>query len=332
MEWKRNRPVRAAREPKPQSGFCRGGQDFPGFFMARRVARLSQRRKILMVKCDGERVCVPFIFSFVQECDLRPSDVPCGRQERKEAAPSSGVRRAVLPLVAAVLFFSFMGAAPLQAADISGDSLLPKEKPGPGVRAVLEHYPVGSIDSVARADIVLEVIAIEKANIDARLYNEKLLCNEKFLVYKCYDEAEERKRIDLVALKPLEVEAKRFKRSEDVRQRDLALDRRRAEEEAEAPQRAENVKMHEERVKRVQEREAKREAAARGVTSTPGESHSGNLMTPAEKAENVREYQAKQEEKAKRQERVKRKKAQTQKKREQRAADEAAGRKPDGPI
>lgn len=235
-------------------------------------------------------------------------------------------------VAAAILFFSFTGAAPLQAAGISGDSLLPKEKPGPEVTAVLEHYPAGSIDSVARADIVLEVIEIEKANISARLYNEKLLCNEKFLVYRCYDEAEERKRIDLAALKPLETEAKRFKRSEAVRQRDLALDRRRAEEEAEAPQRAENVRMREEREKRVQEREAKREAAAQGRTSTPGESHSGNLMTPAEKAENVREYQAKQEEMTRRQERVKRKKAETQRKREQRAADEAAGRKPDGPI
>lgn len=264
---------------------------------------------------------------------MRPSDVPCGRQKQKEAVASRGIAKAVLPFVAAaILMFSFTGITPLQAADISRDSLLPKEKPGPEVRAVLEHYPAGSIDSVKKADIVLKVVGIEKENVDIRLYNEKLLCNEKFLVYKCYDEAEERRRTDLAALKALEVEAKRFKRSEDVRQRDLALDRRRAEEEAQAPQRAENVKMHEERVKRVQERMEKREAAAQGRTSTPEESHSGSLMTPAEKAENVRKYEAKQEEMLKRQERVKRKKAETQKKREQRAADEAAGRKPDRPI
>ena len=55
-------------------------------------------------------------------------------------------------------------------------------------------------------------------------------------------------------------------------------------------------------------------------------------MTPAEKAENVRKYQEKQEEAVKRQERVARKKAETQKKRDQRAADRAAGKKPDKPL
>ena len=116
---------------------------------------------------------------------------------------------------------------------------------------------------------------------------------------------------------------KRFKRSDKIRQRDLALDRRELKEEADATQRAESLRAHEERVRRVQEREAKREAAARGVTDTPDERHSGNLMTPAEKAENVREYEAKQEESARRLERVERKRAETQKKRDKKAAEEA---------
>ncbi len=263
---------------------------------------------------------------------MKRCDVPCGRQDQKRKTSFPGIRAAVVPLTLAGLLFFPPGLSLLYAADSARDSLLPKEKPSLGVSAVLEHYPAGSIDSVKRADEALEIIRIERQNVDARLYNEKLLCNKKFLVYRCYDEALERKRIDDRNLDALEVEAKRFKRSEDVRQRDLALDRHKAEQEAEAPQRAENVKAHEEKVRRVQEKQAQREAAAKGVPASPDEKHSGNLMTPAEKAENVRKYQEKQEEAVKRQERVARKKAETQKKRDQRAADRAAGKKPDKPL
>ena len=139
-----------------------------------------------------------------------------------------------------------------------------------------------------------------------------------------YEEAEERQRIDSQALHMLEVEAKRFQRSDDIRQRDLAADERRAESEADALQRAENVAAHEARVKRVQERAARQAAAARGETATPEARHEGNLMTPAEKAENVREYEAKQKEAIKRQERVRQKRAETQQKRDRKAAEEAA--------
>lgn len=217
-----------------------------------------------------------------------------------------------------------VGVAPLHAADIFADSMMP-EKPRPEIMAVLDHFPAGSIDSVNKADQALEVIRIEKANIKARLYNEKLECNKKFFVYWCYEEAEDRRNIDWQALHMLEVEARRFKRSDDIRQRDLTADGRRAESETNMPQYAENVAAHEARVKRVQERIAEREAASRGVTSTPGEKHEGNLMTPAEKAENVREYQAKQEEAIRRQGRVQRKKAESQQRRERKAAEKTAG-------
>lgn len=271
-----------------------------------------------------------FMTSFGQECDLEPSDAPCRGQDRKSGAPygresrdrvfsSRGVTRFFSVMVAGML----AGMAPLHAADISADSMMP-EKPGPEIMAILDHFPAGSIDSVMKADRVLEVVRIEKANIKARLYNEKLECNKKFFVNWCYEEAEERQRIDSQALHMLEVEAKRFKRSDDIRQRDLAADERRAESEADALQRAENVAAHEARVKRVQERAARQAAAARGETATPEARHEGNLMTPAEKAENVREYEAKQKEAIKRQERVRQKRAETQQKRDRKAAEEAA--------
>lgn len=266
-----------------------------------------------------------------QECELKPSEVseklPCG----KAASLRAGIcRRLLCAAVTCVMLWQAVSPAHAEVFEDDYDerrlqnSLWVQHKVGPEVAAVLAHFPAGSIDSVKRADQALEVVRIEKQNINARLYNEKLLCNEKFLVYMCYDEAEERRRIDLQGLYMLELEARRFKRSDDVRQRDLALDRSRLRDDANAAQREESLRAHEERIRRVQEREAKREAAARGVTDTPGERHSGNLMTPAEKAENIREYEAKQEESARRLERVERKRAETQRKRDRKAAEDAA--------
>ena len=265
-----------------------------------------------------------------QECELKPSEVseklPCGMT----ASLRAGICRRLL-CAAVTCVMLWQAVSPVHAEVFEDDydekrlqnSLWVQHKVGKDVAAILAHFPAGSIDSVKKADQVLEIVRIEKQNINARLYNEKLLCNKKFFVYMCYDEAEERRRIDFQALYMLELEAKRFKRNEEVRQRDLALDRREMKEDTDAAQRAESLRAHEERVRRVQEREAKREAAARGVTDSPDKSHSGNLMTPAEKAENIREFEAKQEESARRQERVERKRAETQKKRDKKAADEA---------
>lgn len=239
-----------------------------------------------------------------------------------------GKKSAVFIWEKARVFFSMVVAGVLVclvsgcATDISEKSMMP-ERPRQEIITILDHFPAGSIDSVTRADQALEVVRIEKYNIKARLNNEKLECNEKFFVNWCYEEAEERRRIDLRALRMLEVEAKRFKRNDEVRQRDLDSDTRLAESVEEAPQREENLAAHEARVKRVQEREAKRAAAAKGITDTPDKKHSGNFMTPAEKAENVREYQAKQEESIRRQERIEKKRAETQLKREKKAAAES---------
>lgn len=236
--------------------------------------------------------------------------------------------KVVLPVaVLGILLWPSLGLAPLYAADaanVAKGSMLEKVKTSPEVAAILKVFPAGSIDSVDKADKVLEIVSIEKENVEARLFNDKLDCNKKFLVYQCYDRVLETKRVDLKELHALEVEAKRFKRSEDVRQRDLALDKRKADEIADAPKRAENVKAHEERVRRVEQREAERAAAARGTTSSPGQKHSGNLMTPAERAENVQKYEEKTETSQERQKIVEQKKAETQSRRDKKAREDAA--------
>ena len=195
-------------------------------------------------------------------------------------------------------------------------SLLPTDQPREEIQRILEHYPAGSIHSVAKADEILDVVNQAKKNIDARLYNEKLICNDKFLVYACYDEAEARKRVDLRALTMLEVEAKRYKRFDDIRQSDLQRDINEMDEIADAPDRYENIKAHENKLKQIQEKEKERELAARGITDSPQKKHQGNLMTPQEKERNVQNYEEKQKDKQKHLTDVESKKAKTEKRRQ----------------
>lgn len=155
------------------------------------------------------------------------------------------------------------------------DSMLPKEQPREEIQQILDHYPAGDIGSVAQADEILEIVDQEKKNIDARLYNEKLICNDKYFVYWCYEEAEAQKRTDSRALTMLEIEAKRYKRANDVRQSDLQRDIDEMDAIADAPDRFENIKSHNEKLKRVQEKEKKRELAARGITDDPKKKASG---------------------------------------------------------
>lgn len=247
-------------------------------------------------------------------------------QPKRRRVP--GMLKVMLPVVViGILIWPSFGLAPLYAADaasVAKGSMMEKVKTSPEVTAIINAFPAGSIDSIDKADKALEIVSIEKKNVDARLFNQKLECNKRFLVYKCYDEALEVQRVDMKELHALEVEAKRFKRSDDVRQRDLALDRRKADEVADAPKRAENVQAHEARVKRVEQKEAERAAAAKGVSSTPGQKHSGALMTPAERAANVQKYEEKVETSKERQKLVEQKKAETQSRRDKKAREDAA--------
>lgn len=272
-----------------------------------------------------KRFHIVFVFEGFLLDSFKNVDKQSDRPKRRRL---SGMLKVALPIaVLGILIWPSFGLAPLYAADqkqVAKDSMMEKIQTSADVAAILRVFPAGSIDTVEKADKALEIVDIEKVNVEARLFNDKLDCNRKFLVYECYDKALETKRVDLKELMAIEVEAKRFKRSEDVRQRDMALDKRRADEIADAPKRAENVKAHEARVKRVEQKEAERAAAARGVAAKPGQKHSGAMMTPAERAENRQKYQDKVDESQRRQEFVREKQAETQSKRDKKAKEDAA--------
>lgn len=213
----------------------------------------------------------------------------------------------------------------------------------PQVEALLEAFPAGTIDSVEKADEVLDAVSYENQVLEYRLGLEMDACNERFLVSDCYDEARLRFRQNRAALNPLSIEADRFKRSEKVRLRDQALVDAEQEAWRKKSEREASHRRYEEKEARYLNEAAERENEnasyldihARDEASPP-KIEKGNytvskpsrlknpdtVLTPAERARNVLDYESKQQEAEKRQEDVIRRQAETQAKRDRRAARE----------
>lgn len=214
----------------------------------------------------------------------------------------------------------------------------------PQVEALLEAFPAGTIDSVEKADEVLDAVSYENQVLEYRLGLEMDACNERFLVSACYDEARLRFRQNRAALNPLSIEADRFKRSEKVRLRDQALVDAEQKEWMKQSERAASRRRYEEKEARyVRDEAAERENENASYIDThardeasPPKIEKGNytvgapsrlknpdtVLTPAERARNVLDYESKQHEAEKRQEDVIRRQAETQAKRDRRAARE----------
>ncbi|MCM1512096.1 MAG: hypothetical protein NC112_03145 [Oxalobacter formigenes] len=214
----------------------------------------------------------------------------------------------------------------------------------PGVKALLEAFPAGTINSVEEADEALDAVSYENQVLEYHLGQEMDACHQKFLVSACYDEARLRFRQNRAALNPLSIEADRFKRSEKVRLRDQALVDAQQEEKSNKLEREASRRRYEEKEAHYTKDEAveKTEKTARYAdihardeasppkieegsytVSPPSRLKNPNtVLTPAERAKNVRDYESKQLEAEKRQEDVVRRKAETQAKRDERVARE----------
>lgn len=228
----------------------------------------------------------------------------------------------------------------------------------PRVKALMEEFPAGTIDSLEKADEVLDAVAYENQMLDYQFGLDMDACTQRFLVNNCYDEVQLRLRKDRATLRPLSVEADRFKRSEKVRLRDQALVDARQEELGRAAEREASRRRFEEKEARFleeqavsdadensdkrrasqarydekQERYLDRKAADEAsppkledgayTVGTPSQlKNPDTSLTPERRARNVQEYEEKQLEAQRRQEDVERKTAETQSKRVKRAAD-----------
>ena len=130
---------------------------------------------------------------------------------------------------------------------------------------LLARYPVGSIQSVERADAALAAVAKERAAIEARFAEDERACLPNFFTTACQEDAKERRRTALSQIRLIEVDANGFKRRTRVIERDQALSERQAQEKADAPLRRQEELEFEARVaKKLSDRGP--ESAAAGAT------------------------------------------------------------------
>lgn len=102
-------------------------------------------------------------------------------------------------------------------------------------RPVLHEPAVPLTHSVEQADARLAEVAAARAKVNQEFAEAEQVCNAKFFVNHCLDEAKEKRRLALAGLRAVEVEANRYKRQAAVDKRDAELAERLkkdAEEEA----------------------------------------------------------------------------------------------------
>jgi hypothetical protein len=206
-------------------------------------------------------------------------------------------------------------------------------------------YPAGSIASVEQADRAIVEVQAERKEVEAHYADAQYACYSKFFSSPCVDKAREARRVALHRIGPIEVEANAYKRRDTVARRDKLLEEQQAKEAREAPARAEQEKINEQKAAQkaadVAARQAapetapggRKPAAPRGGTppKTDGrdriaehearmEKASAQEAADAEKrAKNVADYERKQQESLERQRRVAEKQAEADRKARARA-------------
>lgn len=121
-------------------------------------------------------------------------------------------------------------SAPMPQAPVSAASASVKPLESVTPASLLARYPAGSIVSVDQANRALADVKRGRAEIEARLKSEQKACYNTFLANKCVAEAKDRRRIALAEIKPIQIQADKFKRHEAVVKRDKALAEKRAKE------------------------------------------------------------------------------------------------------
>lgn len=106
-----------------------------------------------------------------------------------------------------------------------------------GPAGVAKRFPKGSIQSVQAADQALREVARERDAVGKRFAAEEQACYSDFFVNSCREKAQERRRVALKQLHPVEVEANAFKRRAKAQEQDRDLAERNARKNTEPQQR-----------------------------------------------------------------------------------------------
>ena len=191
---------------------------------------------------------------------------------------------------------------------------------------VSERFPTGSIRSVAEADAALSAAAEERAEIEARYVVEEQACHPKFFATSCIEQAKERRRVAMSALRPVEIEANAFKRQVRVAERDKLLAERLEKDDRERQERINNLPATEAAVRTLPD-EASRKVQTT-LFSDRQDKHDAKMKqqnaadrASAEKrAANVAAYEKKKTDALARQQKVAQRKAEKEQKRKAKQA------------
>ncbi|NVM77943.1 hypothetical protein FHW83_003766 [Duganella sp. SG902] len=196
-----------------------------------------------------------------------------------------------------------------------------------GALAIAAHAQ--NVQTVEQADAALVKVARDRAAVNEEYAASERECSAKFFVNNCLDKAKEKRRVELAAIRAVEVDAQHFKRADSVAKRDAELaERARKDAEDAALRAAQPPKApHEEKAApaapaghRVVDREAEHAAKVKRQEQK-------DAAEAAKRAANVAAFEKKKAESEHRQAEVARKKAENAAKAERAAARRAAEEK-----
>ena len=128
--------------------------------------------------------------------------------------------------------------------------------------AMKARYPIQSIISMELANQALEEVKKAKKQIEEVFKRDEKTCFKTLLANRCIVEAKDRRRVSLNEIRPIQVEAERFKRHDAVVKREQALEKKQAKEAGldggRTPE-EKRVANEEAFAKKVQDREAAQE-------------------------------------------------------------------------
>lgn len=128
--------------------------------------------------------------------------------------------------------------------------------------ALVERYPVQAITTLELSKQALEDLKIGRKQIETIFKQDEKACYKTFFANRCIAAAKDRRRLDLAKIKPIQVEAERFKRREAVLKRDAALEKNRIKAEGDGTGKAPEEKRAENEAafaKKTRDREAAKE-------------------------------------------------------------------------
>ena len=129
-----------------------------------------------------------------------------------------------------------------------------------------QRYPANSINSVERADQVLDITAKERAALDYQYIDDQRACYKHFFVAYCLENVKEHHRVLIKQIREVEAVANTYKRQSKADDRDKSLEEQRVKDEQDA-------------ARRLQDQQNKAAATARQVKESAAKQKTVEKMT-----------------------------------------------------